>query len=135
MSVDPEQIASDWIHYTRFDPNKSPDDVQERAWVLYDAARREPMVAWAAIKSVIGRYSEVELFGSDDTEAKRLLANIAAGPLEGLLAEHGSGIIAIVEAEARRDRRMFWTLGCVWRNGMSDDVWARVQRAAGNISR
>ncbi|WP_443018846.1 DUF6869 domain-containing protein [Sphingomonas sp. 2R-10] len=70
-----------------------------------------------------------------ETEAKRILANTAAGPLENLLAEHGIDFIESVEVEARQDRRMLWTVGCVWRNSMSEDVWIRVQRAASNIPR
>ena len=130
-----EQIASDWIAYTQLDPSKAPDDVSERGWVIYNAAYDQPVLAWEAIKAVVSRYSEGELFTEHETEAKRILANTAAGPFESLLAEHGTDFIERVEVEARQDRRMMWTVGCVWQNSMSEDVWTRVQRAAGNISR
>lgn len=135
MDADPEQIASDWIAYALLDPSGAPDDVHERGWALYDAAFDQPLLAWAAIKAIVGRYPEDELFADYDTEAKRVLGNAAAGPLEDLLAEHGAAFIESVEVEARHDRRMSWTLGCVWQNSMSEDVWARVQRSAGGISR
>lgn len=135
MDGDPEQIASDWIAYALLDPRRAPDDVHERGWVLYDAAYDRPLLAWTAIKAVVGCYPENELFADYDTEAKRVLAKVAAGPLENLLAEHGTDFIERIEAEAKRNRRMFWTLGCVWQNSMSEAVWARVQRSAGGISR
>jgi hypothetical protein len=130
-----EQIASDWIAYTQLDPSKAPDDVHERGWIIYEASYDQPALAWEAIKAVVSRYSDDELFTERETEAKRILANTGAGPLESLLAEHGTDIIESVEIEARRDRRMLWTLGCVWQNSMSKDVWIRVQRAAGGVSR
>lgn len=71
----------------------------------------------------------------DDTAAKSILGSTAAGPLEDLLAYHGIDFIEKIETKARQDRRMFWTLGCVWQNAMPDEIWERVQRAAGGISR
>jgi hypothetical protein len=133
--MSPNQVASDWITYARYDALAAPDDVHERGWVLYEWARTEPTLAWEAIKEVIARYSEADLFSAVDTEAKNVLGNTAAGPLEDLLAEHGPSVIDTVETEAQQDRRMFWVLGCVWRNSMTDEVWERVQRAAGKISR
>ena len=55
---------------------------------------------------------------------------LAAGPLEDFLGIYGPDYIDRVEAEARRDRRLAWALGEVWGWTMTDDVWARVQRAA-----
>lgn len=135
MKGTPEQIASDWIVYTQLGSSKAPDDVYERGWIIYDASYDQPALAWEAIKAVVSRYSEEELFTERETEAKRILANTAAGPLESLLAEHGTDFIESVEVEARRDRRMLWTVGCVWQNSMSEDIWTRVQRAAGGVSR
>ncbi|WP_164516220.1 hypothetical protein [Sphingomonas sp. 2R-10] len=62
MKGTPEQIASDWIAYTRLDPNKAPENVHERGWVIYDASYDQPVLAWKAIKAVVSRYSEGELF-------------------------------------------------------------------------
>lgn len=113
MNLDPEQIASDWIVFMLFDPDKAPDDIFERGWVIYDAAYAEPTLAWEAIKAVVSRYSEDDLFSEHHTEAKRIVGNTVAGPLEDLLAYHGADFIKSVEVEARRDHRMRWTLGYV----------------------
>lgn len=50
-----------------------------------------------------------------ETDGQRVLAQLTAGPLEELLTLHGPDFIEDVEAEARQNRRMFWTLGCVWK--------------------
>lgn len=136
MHPSPERIAENWIIHARYDdPQKAPARIFERGWLIYDLARLHPFLAWEAIKCVIGRYLVEELFTEADTEARRIVGNTAAGPLEDLLAAHGADFIDAVEVEARRDRRMSWTLGCVWQNSMNDEVWSRVQRAAGNVSR
>jgi hypothetical protein len=135
MDLEPSQIASDWIAYARLNPTKAPDEVHDRGWVMNDCAFDHPELAWDAIKLVVSRYSGEDLFGERENEARKVVGGTAAGPLENLLAEHGPQFIDMVEAEARRDRRFMWTLGCVWKNSMNDDVWTRVQRAAGGISR
>lgn len=135
MNAGPEQIASDWIVYARYGPNEAPEEMFNRGSVIYDLAREQPTLAWEAIKAVVSLYSEDELFAEIETEAKRTVGNTAAGPLEDLLAEHGVSFIETVETEAKRDRKMRWALGCVWQNAMPDDIWSRVQNAAGGISR
>jgi hypothetical protein len=135
MHPAPEKIAANWISYAQEDPNSVPNRVFERGWLIYDLARLHPSLAWDAIKCVVGRYREEDLFTEVATQAQRVLGNTAAGPLEDLLAKHGAAFIDAVELEARGDRRFFWTLGCVWQNSMTDEIWMRVQKAAGKASR
>lgn len=59
----------------------------------------------------------------------RVVAILAAGPLEDLLAKHGPKFIDRIEQSAREDERFNWLLGGVWRNEMADEVWGRVQAA------
>lgn len=135
MSVSVTEQANAWIEYSRFsDSDKMPEDIRERGWNLYECARTDPSFAWEAIKEIVGRYSENALFIDSSTEAKEILGNLGAGPLEDLLAKHGEALIDEVEAEANRDRRFFWTLACVWQNSMSNELWARVQGATGGFS-
>jgi hypothetical protein len=61
----------------------------------------------------------------------RAFAVLAAGPLEDLLAYHGSEFIDRVETEARRNPRFRDLLGGVWRNTITDDIWARVEKIRG----
>jgi len=54
---------------------------------------------------------------------------LAAGPLEDLLSSFGPDYIDRVETLARDDGRFKLLLGGVWRLGMTDDVWGRMQAA------
>jgi hypothetical protein len=57
------------------------------------------------------------------------LQHLAAGPLDDLLAAHGSALIERIETEARRNPAFNLLLGGVWQNTMSPDVWGRIQAA------
>ena len=83
---------------------------------------------------MIGRYAESDLSTESETEAQRILGMTAAGPIEDLLSYHGPDFIDRVEAEAKRDPRMSWTLGGVWQCDMPDDIFGRVERVAGGAS-
>jgi hypothetical protein len=52
---------------------------------------------------------------------------LAAGPLEDYIAKCGERVIARVEHQASVDPVFRSLLGGVWRNSMSEEVWARVQ--------
>ena len=127
---DIKQIATDWIAYAHLDPKTAPDEIFARGWVLQGFVEDDPEAAWATIKEVVSRYTEEELYSFQKTEAQDVVGLTAAGPLEDLLSAHGSGFIDRVEEEARRDKRMAWTLGGVWQLDMTDDIWERVQRAS-----
>ena len=59
-----------------------------------------------------------------------VLANLAAGPLERLLASHGRKAVVWVEHEAQRNSEFKRLLGSVWQNLMPELIWQRVQKAA-----
>ena len=58
---------------------------------------------------------------------QRVLANLAAGPLEDLLVYQGPAVIDRVEALAAGDPDFRRLLAGVWRNQMREDVWERIQ--------
>lgn len=134
MEPNPAQVASDWIAYALYNPNKAPEEVYERGWVIYDLVQDDPPAAWQAIKLVVERYAEGDLYSKSRNEAQAIVGNTAAGPLENLLAAHGPQFIELVEVAARQDRRFKWALACVWQNSMTDEVWSRVQKAAGDLA-
>jgi hypothetical protein len=59
-----------------------------------------------------------------------MLANLAAGPLETVLAHRGRDVIDEVERLAKSDPRVRELLKGVWQNLMDDETWGRVQKAA-----
>ena len=60
-----------------------------------------------------------------------VLANLAAGPLEDLLAKHGEQFIDRFEKFAKSDVQLRRLLGAVWQNDISDSIWKRLQLIAG----
>jgi hypothetical protein len=56
------------------------------------------------------------------------IAILAAGPVEDLLSGTGADYIDRVEELAKRDDKFNELLGGVWQNGMTNDVWKRLQR-------
>jgi len=78
----------------------------ENAWLVIDSARRM-------------------------TQDDRMLANIAAGPLENLLSKHGEQFIDRVEALAKADEHFAYLMTGVWeRNKMSESLVARIKAIA-----
>ncbi len=59
------------------------------------------------------------------------IAALAAGPIEWLLTYHGQLVIDRYEELAKSDEFFRSLLGGVWRSGISDFVWARVQAVSG----
>ncbi len=89
---------------------------------MYDVVRDKPEIAWPAMLRIL----EHELT-EDQT------AVLAAGPLEDLLAVHGSQFIERVEHEAQRNPRFNHLLGGVWQNEMAREIWERVQKARSEV--
>jgi hypothetical protein len=63
-----------------------------------------------------------------------VMAVLAAGPLEDLLAKRGADFIDRVEELARKDPKFKYLLGGVWRNSMTDEVWERLQALGKDVS-
>ncbi|MCF7222931.1 DUF6869 domain-containing protein [Marilutibacter chinensis] len=101
----------------------SPDPVEkeEYGWAyveLLDGALDDPERVWQCILCALANPVFSEHFPV-----------LAAGPLEDLLSHHGPDFIDRVEALAGQSSTFASLLGGVWRFEMSDDVWARVQKA------
>ena len=125
MPIDPDQltthdIARHWIAKWSLEVDDPEPDYDH---MLFD--RDIEPSKWLAAVAVT-----LELIPPEDDDPDNLLGNLAAGPLEDLLAYHGSEMIDEVELLARRNPDFSYLLGGVWQNLMSDDVWKRVQAAA-----
>jgi len=81
-----------------------------------ELSRSDPEAALAFIQEVRRRDS-----------SSRVLANLAAGPLEDLLVYHGADVIDRVEALAAADPAFRQLLAGVWQNAIRGDVWQRIR--------
>ena len=80
----------------------------------------DPEAAWEAVLRIM----QHEL-------SNEQIALLAAGPIEDLLAWHGTQFIDRIEAEARRSPAFAHVLGGVWRHDMPQEIWQRVESARG----
>jgi hypothetical protein len=125
-------IGDNWIAYSRHasPAENAPEQVAADAMSMFELSQDQPEMAWDVIRYVVDLYADDDLFTSEETEAKRVLGLVSAGPLEDLLGFHGEDFIERIEVEAQRDRRIAWMLGGMYQFLMSDEVWARTRRVA-----
>jgi hypothetical protein len=97
-----ERLVADWIRY-QVDGGKSSDP-QFNPWEdLHELVRSNPEVAWEVTLALVAA-------SPDD----RILAMVAAGPLEDLLTETDDAFIDRAEIQARRDAKFRRCLTGVW---------------------
>jgi hypothetical protein len=72
----------------------------------------------------------IEIIRSKDGSEK-ILSNLAAGPLEDLLSQHGEIFIERFEKMAKVDAQFKKLLGAVWQNSIPDHIWKRIKSVAG----
>ena len=115
------RLAESWVKLHHL-PEEAPErDVHFWAFAQLNAlVRDEPELAWQVAEAI--RQLDI---------SDQILANLAAGPIEDLLALHGEEFIDRVEALAQQDAVFKKMLGAVWRNDISDSVWRRLRAVAG----
>src|SRR5580698_8218370 len=95
------ELAHAWIAHTReFRETRGSTEHGWAAEKIWDMERGEPESLWTIIL----------LIHSIALEDPVVLENLSAGPVEMLLVHHGDKL-----------------LGGVWKNRMTDEIWARVQ--------
>lgn len=108
-----------------------------REWIAHQEAAKEDddaEIHWTdehLIDLSISEGGDVELWRFVRNTYKRemtdaVLAILAAGPLEDILAKNGEAYIKQIELLAKNDEKFKKLLGGVWQNAMSDQLWARV---------
>jgi len=70
---------------------------------------------------------------SDEERARRviltilkIISNLAAGPVEDILVQHGDAFIDKVEVKTEKDPNFKKVIMEVWQNEMPSDIWDRV---------
>jgi Family of unknown function (DUF6869) len=95
----------------------------ENEWAVgrvfkWSVTNPQPDLVWQFVLATYNRNISEDVFGM-----------LAAGPLEDLLSTYGPDYIDRVEELAAKDARFNRLLLGVWQQGMTDDVWNRVQAA------
>jgi hypothetical protein len=114
-------------------------DALADAWIAFHRAPKQErdglFWAWETLDTLVDRDPEtgwqvIDLIWRRDQD-NGLLADLAAGPVEDLLARHGAAFIERVYLTARREPVFRRLLGGVWRNAISEPVWRRLKEIAG----
>lgn len=119
--VDMPKLVKDWIALQYAEAGSQTH--KDNFWAfttLSDWCEEAPDLCWEAVGEI--RRTD----GSD-----KILANLASGPLEDLLVQHGPQYIDAIEKLASHDEQFRKLLGAVWQNNIADDVWVRLKRVAG----
>jgi hypothetical protein len=117
--------------------DEEQDEDLVRAWLALKSTERKFLEFWSLFwaqqrMSYLTTYLPqkawriILLIWATDQSA-RTMQILSAGDLENLLARNGTEMIPLVEAEAVRDPSFAKLLGGVWKNSMTDEVWARLQ--------
>jgi hypothetical protein len=117
MSTDPDQLVSAWISHAV----RGIDDEEFRwSWEhLDDLVRDDPELAWRLILRLVPQSS-----------SDKVLAVIAAGPLEDLLCKHGPAFIDRATGIAHTDSLFRRCLRGVWGwSRMPAQIRARIDDA------
>ena len=119
-NFDREHIIRAWIALQEAEEESA--FYEHNLWAaekLWEFSQDNPELCWELILEILHR-----------EPSDKVLGNLAAGPLEDLLAAHGSEFIEKVEQQASQDKRFRKLLAGVWQNEMSDDIWNRVKSVA-----
>ena len=114
-------LANAWKSYAeaviKYDIH-SPE-AQSRFWAfdqIVDLVRNKPLDALEVILIIL-----------KITDDERVLANLAAGPLEDLLVVRGEEVIDRIIELAISDKNFYALLQGVWGNSIDKAVWYRIQ--------
>ncbi len=94
--------------------------------------------AWEAVDDAVWNSSTDDIWALILDLVERapdaLIGNVAAGPLEHAVVEHGPALIDRIETEAASDPRFRRALGSIWleHGELPPDVLNRLVRASGN---
>jgi hypothetical protein len=112
-----ERLVREYIAY-----GEAPPGEEDWGWAsarMFSLLNALPEFAWPLIIEMIDR-----------APSERSLNFIAASPLEDILSSDGPSFISRVEQRALENTKFRRALGMLYRHGMTDDVWRRIQSAA-----
>ena len=121
MASRDSDLASEYLAYAKAAMGRA--SANSRQWAFDEMnrfVREEPELAWPMIVEMVRR-------STDD----RILAFVAAGPLEDLIGLHGSTFIGRIETVARDDPRFRTALSGVWAD-VPADIEQRLARLIGD---
>jgi len=113
-----EQLATSWIRLHHAEMNS--EEYEKDFWSfekLSEFCRKNPEDAWRVIVKIYENHPD-----------EKILSNLAAGPLEDLLVNHGRLALIWIDQYCMNESDLVKVLQMVWRNAMSEEVWGGLNR-------
>ena len=112
-------LAQRWASLQRL-PQDSPEAkaLMPAATQMFKLEFMQPQVCWKVVMKIF-----------NETDDEWVLTNLAAGPIESLLARHPDQVLPLVEHEAGKNERFRLMLQGTWKNLMTDETWRRLNVA------
>lgn len=118
-----DRLAERFLDYLHAGDEIAPDHPDAWTFALFDDLTRDhPDLGFAATVAVLAACENPED-----------VADIAAGPLEDLIAAHGAELIDEIEALASRAPRFAYALTGVWKRETPALLWARIEAARADV--
>lgn len=112
--------AKKWITLVNMDTDSPEYDLLfNELMPVMDWPSENPDLCWEFIQEVLNQ-----------TDDEKILYDLAAGPIESVLAHNPHKSIVILEDLSKKLPKLRNILDGVWQNLMPDDVWKRVQNLA-----
>ncbi len=111
-------LAKDWIAYQKIEDKESLE-AKKYEWAVFRFWKiilLSPDACWETILEIINQ-----------TDDEFILANLAAGPIESLLAQHSNVVIKWIEEEVNKNQKLKNLLSDIWKNSIPDEEWKRIQ--------
>ena len=128
QSISIPQLLDEWLAWAEWISTENRDESLAQSFAGFDEfcwiVEHEPEKAWLAIVQA-----------TKEPRFLPYLGNLAAGPLEDLIAQHGDLLMDRVEVLAKQDESFAQLLQGVWQYKMKDKTWARVQAVAKNSAK
>lgn len=115
-----DEIAEEWIRVWSDTETPAIGPGVGASRLDWELPREDPELCLESIIRILARI--------DGTRPNRLLAVLAAGPLEDLLAENGSVVVEKVEALARSSLEFRFLLNGVWDSTIKPAVLSRLAK-------
>lgn len=122
------KLVQDWIEYWSIfsDPSKNTRDFRKAvatgehplSYVTFKEAeyiKNEPEIAWSLVLELVA-----------NAQSEKILALIAAGPLEDLLNRYPEQYIKAIEEQARKNKTFKKCLSGVWESRIPKPIWKRI---------
>lgn len=111
-------VAKAWINIQN--AKEGSEEYEKYFWAfsyLDDLRDEDAERIWKIINEII-----------DIDASEWVLSNLAAGPVEDLLVDHGEKFINRLEEKVKGDNRFKTIIKGIWKNEIPEPIWKRVQK-------